>query len=234
MKPPFSTISHYSWIAIAGFLTVIFSSLILIYRRSYPGTELILHPFDATKDVIQNKEYAIVFDGGSTGTRVHIFTFLVDEDVRQHKILLNSESYAHIKPGLSSYATNISAAIHSLDPLLAHTFKHVPARLASNTPLILKATAGLRLLPHNSADLILEGVKNKLSLTPYSLEDDAVGMLDEKDEGLFAWYTVNFLLKRLHNITTSVAALDLGGGSTQVTFSTNDIHTLVSFIFKYF
>lgn len=53
-------------------------------------------------------------------------------------------------------------------------------------------------------------------------------MLDDQDEGLFAWYTVNFLLDRLHNISESIATLDLGGGSTQVTFSTNDINTLVS------
>lgn len=52
-------------------------------------------------------------------------------------------------------------------------------------------------------------------------------MLDERDEGLFAWYTVNFLMGKLHNISESFAALDLGGGSTQVTFSTNNVHTLV-------
>lgn len=52
-------------------------------------------------------------------------------------------------------------------------------------------------------------------------------MLDEKDEGLYAWYTVNHLLDKLHNISESIATLDLGGGSTQVTFSTNDMQTLV-------
>ena len=41
-------------------------------------------------------------------------------------------------------------------------------------------------------------------------------------------YTVNFLQDKLHNISESIATLDLGGGSTQITFSTNDIHTLVS------
>lgn len=62
----------------------------------------------------------------------------------------------------------------------------------------------------------------------FSVETDAVSMLDDQDEGLFAWYTVNFLLDRLHNISESVATLDLGGGSTQVTFSTADVNTLVS------
>ena len=62
----------------------------------------------------------------------------------------------------------------------------------------------------------------------YLVENDAVSMLDERDEGLFAWYTVNFLLDKLHNISESIAILDLGGGSTQVTFSTNDIQTLVN------
>lgn len=52
-------------------------------------------------------------------------------------------------------------------------------------------------------------------------------MLDDLDEGIFAWYTVNFLYHRLHNISESIATLDLGGGSTQITFSTNNINTLV-------
>lgn len=56
-----------------------------------------------------------------------------------------------------------------------------------------------------------------------------VSMLDEKDEGVFAWYTINFLVNRLHNVSESLATLDLGGGSTQITFSTSDLKTLVSF-----
>lgn len=63
------------------------------------------------------------------------------------------------------------------------------------------------------------------------VSEDAVSMLDDRDEGLFAWYTVNFLLSKLHDIQTSIATLDLGGGSTQVTFATNNTETLVILLF---
>lgn len=45
--------------------------------------------------------------------------------------------------------------------------------------------------------------------------------MEGTDEGIFSWFTVNFLLERFnsHNSGNTVAALDLGGGSTQVTFS---------------
>lgn len=130
-------------------------------------TRVILHPFDATKDTIQDKDYAIIFDGGSTGTRIHIFAFLINQDVKQRKILLHGENYFYTKPGLSSFAHNISGAASSLEPLLAEAYKHVPALLAPQTPLILKATAGLRLLSDDSAENILSIVETKLRSSPF-------------------------------------------------------------------
>lgn len=45
--------------------------------------------------------------------------------------------------------------------------------------------------------------------------------MEGTDEGIFSWFTVNFLLDQFstHNPGNTVAALDLGGGSTQVTYS---------------
>lgn len=47
--------------------------------------------------------------------------------------------------------------------------------------------------------------------------------MDGVDEGIYSWFTINFLLGRLSSRST-VAALDLGGGSTQVTFAPKDVH----------
>jgi Golgi nucleoside diphosphatase len=57
-------------------------------------------------------------------------------------------------------------------------------------------------------------------------------MLDDRDEGLYAWYTFNLLLGKLHDISNSIAILDLGGGSTQITFAINNTQTLVSLEFE--
>lgn len=48
------------------------------------------------------------------------------------------------------------------------------------------------------------------------MENNAVSILDGRDEGLFAWYTVNFLLGTLHDISNSAVTLDLGNHSEVV------------------
>ena len=137
------------------------------FNWKYPNTQIILHPFDATKHMIHDRDYAVVFDGGSTGTRVHIFSFVINQDLKQRKIILLDENYYYIKPGLSSFAYNVSEAVLSLEPLLSQAIKYVPTLLAPQTPLILKATAGLRLLSNDSASKILNAVKSKLESLPY-------------------------------------------------------------------
>lgn len=61
----------------------------------------------------------------------------------------------------------------------------------------------------------------------FSVEHDSVSILNGNDEGIYAWYTVNFLLEKLHNISSSIVTMDLGGGSTQITFASNANQTLV-------
>ena len=216
-------------------------------RTVYYGTQMIPHPSEGDP-IKRNNSYAIVFDGGSTGTRIHIFSFASQVEGKSRRIFLENEFFNYVNPGLSYYTHNSSEAAQSLDPLLKKALTTVPEHKALETNIILKATAGLRLLPKEAADNILKSVKQKLHSTPYRgltsayainlylfkmdfvlVSEDAVSMLDDRDEGLFAWYTVNFLLSKLHDIQTSIVTLDLGGGSTQITFATNNMETLVSF-----
>ncbi len=64
----------------------------------------------------------------------------------------------HTEYGLSHYAATPSEAADSLRPLLDEAIKLVPPHDRPNTPLILRATAGLRLLPDSTADRILDEV----------------------------------------------------------------------------
>ncbi|XP_031558840.1 ectonucleoside triphosphate diphosphohydrolase 5-like [Actinia tenebrosa] len=49
--------------------------------------------------------------------------------------------------------------------------------------------------------------------------ESSVSIMDGLDEGIFAWVTVNFLIGKFnHGVESLVGALDLGGGSTQITF----------------
>lgn len=160
--------------------------------------------------------YNIVLDAGSTGSRIHIFKF----KQAGAQLLLQSDGFHQLKPGLSSFADNPQAAADSLKPLMQEALKTVPKAQQASTSLSLKATAGLRLLPGSKADEILAAVRTYLATTPFQVKADAVGIMDGAHEGAFAWLTLNYLLGKLtQGPGETVAAIDLGGGSVQEAFA---------------
>jgi apyrase len=66
--------------------------------------------------------YNIVLDAGSTGSRIHVFRF----KQAGKQLLLQSDGFHQLKPGLSSFADNPQAAADSLKPLLQEALKAVP------------------------------------------------------------------------------------------------------------
>lgn len=168
--------------------------------------------------------YAIVFDAGSTGSRIHVYKFTR----KNEKLELLFELFEQIKPGLSSFADDVSGGVGTIDRLLDYAREYIPKEDWSSTPLELKATAGLRLLPEEKANAILDGVKNLLHNSPFKVGDRAVEIMEGSDEGVFAWMTVNFLLGALggSGIANSKPTIDLGGGSMQLTFHPKDSATV--------
>ena len=59
------------------------------------------------------------------------------------------------KPGLSSYADTPRGAAESITRLLSEAKSFIPKSGWAETPLTLKATAGLRLLPKEQSDAII-------------------------------------------------------------------------------
>jgi len=174
----------------------------------------------------KREEHAIVFDAGSTGTRIHIFTFSIETRKKLNgekypSITLKSEHFKSITPGLSSYAEDPSQAAESIKPLLEFADSVVDEDLRQNTSISVMATAGLRLLPDEQSNAIIKHVGNLINKLdkPYKTTENSIQILDGTLEGIFSWVTINFLLKRINNPKKSVAVLDLGGGSTQITFS---------------
>ncbi|XP_043460670.1 ectonucleoside triphosphate diphosphohydrolase 6 isoform X2 [Prionailurus bengalensis] len=160
--------------------------------------------------------YGIMFDAGSTGTRVHIFQF-----ARQpgETPTLTHETFKALKPGLSAYADDVEKSTSGIQELLDVAKKDVPFDFWKATPLVLKATAGLRLLPGEKAQKLLQKVKEVFKASPFLVGDDCVSIMNGTDEGVSAWITVNFLTGSLKTPgRSSVGMLDLGGGSTQITF----------------
>lgn len=170
--------------------------------------------------------YGIMFDAGSTGTRIHIFKFT---HTAKDTPKLVYEIFRALKPGLSAYADDPDKCTLGILQLLEVAKKEIPSNLWNVTPLVLKATAGLRLLPGEKAQNLLNKVKDLFEASPFYVGDDCVTIMNGTDEGISAWITVNFLTGSLNNSGKKlVGMLDLGGGSTQITFHPNDEKTLQS------
>lgn len=171
-------------------------------------------------------QYAIMIDAGSTGSRVHVYRFNFCKDSPE----LEDETFEMIKGGLSSFKANAKGAAHSLKPLLQTAMNTVPESLRSCTPISVKATAGLRLLGAEMSRNILDAVRKMLEDEyPFPIADgpnrNGVEIMEGRDEGVFAWITVNYLLNRIGSDdptsakdVKTAAVMDLGGASTQIVF----------------
>ncbi|XP_064131753.1 ectonucleoside triphosphate diphosphohydrolase 6 isoform X1 [Loxodonta africana] len=160
--------------------------------------------------------YGIMFDAGSTGTRIHIFQFA--QQPRETPTLTH-ETFRALKPGLSAYADDAEKSTQGIQELLDVAKQEIPFDFWKVTPLVLKATAGLRLLPEEKAQKLLQKVEEVFKASPFLVGEDCVSIMNGTDEGVSAWITVNFLTGSLKAPgRSSVGMLDLGGGSTQITF----------------
>ncbi|KAM8859639.1 ectonucleoside triphosphate diphosphohydrolase 6 isoform 2-T8 [Spinachia spinachia] len=172
----------------------------------------------------RNSQYGIMFDAGSTGTRIHVFEFQME---RNEAPKLAHETFRAIEPGLSAYADYPEEGAAGLMELLKVAESTVPPSSWTLTPVVLKATAGLRLLDGEKAKQLLDMVRALFTDSPFLSRDDSVSIMDGTDEGISAWITVNFLTGDLHSPDSSTAGmLDLGGGSTQITFSPQEEKTI--------
>lgn len=175
----------------------------------------------ATREYAGEETYAVVFDAGSTGSRVHVLKF----EKSASGLLLLEDTFDAIKPGLgdSGWKDDPERAAASLQPLLDEAIAAVPEGQQGRTPVELRATAGLRLLGPDKSDRILEASTKLLENSPFMLVPDGVSVMDGIDEGAYAWLTLNYLLGKTGKPAKDlVGAIDLGGGSVQQAFAVDD------------
>lgn len=167
-------------------------------------------------------KFAVVFDAGSSGSRVHVFCF--DHNLDLVPIGNDLELFVQKKPGLSAYATNPKAAANSLSSLLVQAEAVVPKELMHYTPVKVGATAGLRQLEGNASDKILQAVRDFLkNKSQLKSDGDWVTVLDGNQEGAYQWVTINYLLGNLgKKYSSTVGVVDLGGGSVQMAYAISE------------
>ncbi|XP_062113676.1 apyrase 1-like isoform X2 [Humulus lupulus] len=164
--------------------------------------------------------YAVIFDAGSSGSRVHVYNF--DSNLDLLPFSNEVEISKQVRPGLSSYASNVTAAAESLTDLLQAAEDAVPQDLHSSTPVRVGATAGLRLLSGNTSEEILEAVRNLIKENS-AFKLDAVAVLDGFQEGSYLWVSINYLLGNLgKEYGKTVGVVDLGGGSVQMSYAVSE------------
>ncbi|RWS06111.1 ectonucleoside triphosphate diphosphohydrolase 3-like protein [Dinothrombium tinctorium] len=195
--------------------TVIGAVLIVIGVVLYTGTGGRLVPF---------YDYGITIDAGSSHSEVTLYKWGEDKKVIE-------KGSCSTRPGIDKISPTNGNLNKLLDCVEKMASEVHGARDA--TPVILGATAGMRILEAENKTLtdeilktIDEGLKSiKLNNTELNVEMPRI--IPGEDEGLFAWVTANYLLKiippekRLANVSAddTMGILDMGGASAQIAFA---------------
>lgn len=180
---------------------------------------------------IPTRDYGIVLDCGSSGTRVFVYTWNrpppdSDEllDISPLNDDFNQPVQLKVEPGLSSFANRPEAVIDYITPLLRVAEKHIPSDRHSETVLYMLATAGMRMIPEADQNIILSELRaNVPKVTNFIFSDNHVDIISGKEEGVYAWISANYVLNRLKinpngERAPSVGIIDMGGGSVQIAF----------------
>ncbi|XP_025197744.1 ectonucleoside triphosphate diphosphohydrolase 5-like [Melanaphis sacchari] len=88
-----------------------------------------------------------------------------------------------------------------------------------HAPIVFALTAGLRLF-NKESETIVNQVTNILSQyrNVYQINENAVLIMNENNEGFYAWLTVNLMNKTIKDLDKTIAVLDLRDSSLQIIF----------------
>ena len=160
--------------------------------------------------------YGCVIDAGSSGSRIYIYKWTTNQTTNtnefikiHHRPIFSNE----MRPGVS----NLNGGIETLSELVLSAKATLHNVELSNVPIYLGATAGLRI--SEEADSIMTNIRSTLHESGFMFQDDNARILTGNEESMYGWIVANYLNDSLGPSST-VGALDLGGGSTQISLST--------------
>lgn len=88
-----------------------------------------------------------------------VFSDIADSE----RVNLDDELYASIKPGLSSYADNPKEGAKVVVDLIKEADVFIPKDKKAVTPLVIRATAGLRALPKDKSDDLIKHLEKAIT-----------------------------------------------------------------------
>ncbi|NXE97293.1 ENTP4 diphosphohydrolase, partial [Menura novaehollandiae] len=240
--------------AVAAAVSLLYYSLLLI--RSKYGRDRRFHRYlarvtdtEATDTNNPNLNYGIVVDCGSSGSRIFVYCWPRHNgnphdllDIKQMRDKNRKPVVMKIKPGISEFASSPEKVSDYISPLLSFAAEHVPRSKHKETPLYILCTAGMRILPESQQKAILEDLLTDIPVHfDFLFSDSHAEVISGKQEGVYAWIGINFVLGRFEHTDDedeavvevqipgsehrehifrkrTVGILDMGGVSTQIAY----------------
>eukprot|EP00931_Biecheleriopsis_adriatica_P096174 TRINITY_DN69826_c0_g1_i1.p1 TRINITY_DN69826_c0_g1~~TRINITY_DN69826_c0_g1_i1.p1 ORF type:complete len:482 (-),score=75.22 TRINITY_DN69826_c0_g1_i1:42-1487(-) len=154
-------------------------------------------------------EYSMMFDAGSSGTRL----FMYHEGNMSEVMPSEADESRFVMGPLSDYFHEPCSAGPALLKLLNAAEDYIPADAWHTTPVWLRATAGFRLLPVTQAVAVFDCINEYLrkpGLTKFSWKNAQMASGDM--EAVYGYISINALESE------HVGILELGGASMQIAF----------------
>jgi Golgi nucleoside diphosphatase len=167
--------------------------------------------------------YLAMIDAGSSGCRAHVYRYGKLNSIDGPLYMLPQHDSKKVKPGLSSFAKKPTEAGASLQGLVDFIKTQVPEAQWVNTPIWLKATAGMRLIPETESTAVLDSVREFLGNkknSPFIFHKSWARIISGNEEGGFGWIAFNYLKKIIGPKKVAglspYAVVEMGGASSQV------------------
>ncbi|KAF9916799.1 Golgi apyrase [Linnemannia zychae] len=170
---------------------------------------------------IKNRQFGIVIDAGSSGSRLHIYSWINRNHILQttpHSQIAGvlptiepgveqdsehaSEWSFRIEQGIADFKDRPADVGEHLERLLDHALKVIPESEIKRTPVYVLATAGLRLVQDDIRKEILANSCNYIR-DNYNFHigecKDHIKNISGEEEGIYGWVAINYLMGGFDN-----------------------------------
>lgn len=155
----------------------------------------------------QERHCVAIVDAGSTGSRLHIYAYDLDE--KKAPIQIEQLWSKKIKPGLAT----IEPKQENIEAYVDELFAQAPEQ---NLPVYFYATGGMRLVSKPKQALYYQLIQQWFTMHPQWTLIDAKTITGQF-EGALGWLAVNYNLGSLQDTDKPlVSVMDMGGASVQI------------------
>jgi apyrase len=175
--------------------------------------------FLSSVNAVNAAHYSIVVDAGSSGSRLHLFQY----EIQNNYPMVTEKFYEETKPGISSFADSPDKAPLSLKKM----FDDAQAKLKEwnidpkQVPISVLGTAGMRLVSEDKQKAIYSSIRTYLQ-NNNNFFVNHIETISGKLEGVYDWLDVNYQENTFLSGEPTLGTIDMGGASTQIAFATMD------------